>query len=96
MKYMKVFFQHKIFNPMFQNFNCSTNSRVRQIIKTLLHDLHVLHGKISICQRNEKLYFPVFVQAQLLTYMKLAGISTGLLMNFNVKYLKDGIKRMVL
>ena len=35
-------------------------------------------------------------QAQLLTYMKLAGISTGLLMNFNVKYLKDGIKRMVL
>jgi len=35
-------------------------------------------------------------QAQLLTYMKLAGISTGLLINFNVKYLKDGIKRMVL
>ncbi len=35
-------------------------------------------------------------QAQLLTYMKLANISTGLLINFNVKYLKDGIKRMVL
>jgi len=35
-------------------------------------------------------------QAQLLTYMKLAGISIGLLVNFNVKYLKDGIKRMVL
>jgi GxxExxY protein len=35
-------------------------------------------------------------QAQLLTYMKLAGISIGLLINFNVKYLKDGIKRMVL
>ncbi len=35
-------------------------------------------------------------QAQLLTYMKLVGISTGLLINFNVKYLKDGIKRMVL
>ncbi len=35
-------------------------------------------------------------QAQLLTYMKLSGISIGLLMNFNVKYLKDGIKRMVL
>jgi len=35
-------------------------------------------------------------KAQLLTYMKLAGISVGLLMNFNVRYLKNGIKRMVL
>lgn len=34
--------------------------------------------------------------AQLLTYMKLANISVGLLINFNVKYLKDGIHRMVL
>jgi GxxExxY protein len=35
-------------------------------------------------------------QAQLLTYMKLSGIRIGLLMNFNVKYMKTGIKRMVL
>jgi GxxExxY protein len=35
-------------------------------------------------------------QAQLLTYMKLSNVSIGLLINFNVKYLKDGIKRMVL
>lgn len=35
-------------------------------------------------------------EAQLLTYMKLADISIGLLINFNVKYLKNGIKRMVL
>ena len=35
-------------------------------------------------------------EAQLLTYMKLADVSIGLLMNFNVKYMKDGIKRMVL
>ena len=35
-------------------------------------------------------------EAQLLTYMKLAGIKTGLLMNFNVNKLKDGIKRHVL
>jgi GxxExxY protein len=34
--------------------------------------------------------------AQLLTYMKLAGVKTGLLMNFNVQYLRDGLKRMVL
>lgn len=35
-------------------------------------------------------------EAQLLTYMKLAGIATGLLTNFNVRVLKDGLKRMVL
>lgn len=35
-------------------------------------------------------------EAQILTYMKLAGVSTGLLINFNVTKLKDGIKRFVL
>ena len=35
-------------------------------------------------------------EAQLLTYMKLAGVKTGLLMNFNVTKLKDGIRRFVL
>ena len=35
-------------------------------------------------------------EAQLLTYMRLAKLSVGLLINFNVKYLKDGIKRFVL
>jgi GxxExxY protein len=35
-------------------------------------------------------------EAQLLTYMKLSGISTGLLLNFNVPLLKHGIKRFVL
>jgi len=32
-------------------------------------------------------------QAQLLTYMKLSGIGTGLLINFNVQQLTNGIKR---
>jgi len=35
-------------------------------------------------------------EAQLLTYMKLAGVKTGLLINFNVTKLKSGIKRFVL
>lgn len=35
-------------------------------------------------------------EAQLLTYMKLSSIRIGLLINFNVKYMKHGIKRMVL
>ncbi len=35
-------------------------------------------------------------EAQLLTYMKLSGLQTGLLINFNVNLLKNGIKRFVL
>lgn len=35
-------------------------------------------------------------EAQLLTYMKLADVAVGLLINFNVKVLKNGIKRLVL
>ena len=34
-------------------------------------------------------------EAQLLTYLKLSGKKVGLLINFNVLHLKDGIKRMV-
>ncbi len=35
-------------------------------------------------------------EAQILTYMKLTGLSTGLLINFNEIVLKNGIKRFVL
>ena len=35
-------------------------------------------------------------QVQLLTCLKLTGIRSGLLLNFNVLYLKEGIKRMSL
>ena len=34
-------------------------------------------------------------QKQMLTYMRLTGISLGYLINFNVEYLKDGIERLV-
>ena len=34
--------------------------------------------------------------AQLLTYMKLSSIPTGLLLNFNTPILKDGLRRLML
>jgi GxxExxY protein len=34
-------------------------------------------------------------QAQMLTYLRHAKIKTGLLINFNVKLIKDGIKRIL-
>ena len=35
-------------------------------------------------------------EAQVLTYLKLTGHKVGLLINFNVPVLRDGIKRLVL
>jgi GxxExxY protein len=34
--------------------------------------------------------------AQVLTYMKLSGIPTGLLLNFNTPVLREGIRRLML
>lgn len=34
--------------------------------------------------------------AQILTYLKLSNCKLGLLVNFNVRHLKDGIKRVIL
>ena len=35
-------------------------------------------------------------QAQILTYMRLAKVSLGLLINFNITKLQNGIKRFIL
>ena len=35
-------------------------------------------------------------QAQLLTYLKLSGVPTGLLLNFHTPVLREGIRRMTL
>jgi len=35
-------------------------------------------------------------QAQLLTYMKVMNVRVGILINFNVRVLRDGLRRVVL
>jgi len=35
-------------------------------------------------------------EAQLITYLKLTGLRTGLLINFTVRLFKEGLKRIVL
>jgi GxxExxY protein len=40
--------------------------------------------------------FDAIFEAQLLTYLKITGLKRGLLLNFNSRLLKDGIKRLVL
>ena len=34
-------------------------------------------------------------EAQIITYLKLSKVRTGLLINFNVKLLREGIRRFV-
>jgi GxxExxY protein len=34
-------------------------------------------------------------KAQVLTYLRLAGLHCGILINFNVAHLRDGIKRII-
>ena len=55
----------------------------------------IVERKVIIELKAVESLIPVH-EAQLLTYMKLTGIRVGMLMNFNVPVLKDGIKRMVL
>lgn len=51
--------------------------------------------KIVLELKSVLVLHPVF-EAQLLTYMKLTRTPVGLLINFHVPVLKDGIKRRVL
>jgi GxxExxY protein len=55
----------------------------------------IIADKVVIELKVVKELAPIF-DAQLLTYMRLPDCRVGLLMNFNVLVLKDGIKRLVL
>jgi len=55
----------------------------------------LIENKLIIELKSVDAIHPIH-EAQLLTYMKLAKIKVGLLMNFNEKILKNGIKRFVL
>jgi GxxExxY protein len=48
-----------------------------------------LIAELKACDSLEPIH-----HAQLLTYLKLSGIKVGLLINFNVPVLKEGIKRL--
>jgi GxxExxY protein len=56
----------------------------------------VLVAKAVVVEiKTVELILPVH-EAQLLTYMKVGGWKAGLIINFNVPVLKNGIRRMVL
>ena len=49
----------------------------------------IIH-ELKSCEKIEPIH-----KAQLLTYLKLSGLNLGLLLNFNVPVMRDGIVRVV-
>ena len=55
----------------------------------------LVEDKIIIELKAVEKMLPVF-EAQLLSYLKLANLRLGFLINFNTPLIKDGIKRMII
>ena len=55
----------------------------------------VVENAVILELKSVERHDPVF-EAQILSYMRLTGIKVGLLINFNSKMVKDGIKSFVL
>jgi GxxExxY protein len=55
----------------------------------------LVRGELIVEIKSVEALLPVH-QAQILTYMRLANVPIGLLINFNVTRLQTGIKRFVL
>jgi GxxExxY protein len=54
----------------------------------------IVEGKVLVELKAVEQLAPVH-KAQVLTYLKLTGLKLGLLINFNVPVLKEGIKRII-
>ncbi len=55
----------------------------------------VVRGEVIIEIKAVDSLAPIH-EAQLLTYLRLARLQRGLLLNFNTPYLRDGVKRLIL
>jgi GxxExxY protein len=55
----------------------------------------VVEGAVIVELKTVERLIPIH-DAQLLTYLRLAGLKTGLILNFHAPVLKDGLRRMVL
>lgn len=54
----------------------------------------VVNSRVIVELKSVEMLHPIHT-AQLITYLKLSQIKHGLLINFNVKSLKEGIKRII-
>lgn len=60
------------------------------------HRLDLLVENTVVIELKSVERFDPLFQAQLLSYLKLGGYPVGLLINFNARMLKNGIKRMTI
>ena len=75
--------------------------RAEQPVDVIYRGRHVSHlyadiiveGKVIIELKSVEKLAPIHT-AQLITYLKSTGVRTGLLINSNVRHLRDGIKRL--
>jgi GxxExxY protein len=77
--------QHQVPMPfIYKNVNLEIGYRIDLLVE----------NKVIIELKSVETIAPIHF-AQTLTYLKLSGFKLGLLMNFNCKYLKDNIHRIV-
>ncbi|HEU0209217.1 MAG TPA: GxxExxY protein [Candidatus Udaeobacter sp.] len=57
--------------------------------------ISLVRGELIMEIKGVEALLPIH-QAQILTYMRLAHVPLGLIINFNVTRLQSGIKRLVL
>jgi GxxExxY protein len=55
----------------------------------------IVAGCLIVELKSVERFDPVF-EAQVLTYLRITGLKLGLLINFNKRLLRDGIKRLIL
>lgn len=75
--------------------------RAEQPVDVIYRGRHVGHlyadiiveGRVILELKSVENLAPIH-SAQLITYLKATGLRTGLLINFNVRHLRDGIKRV--
>lgn len=54
----------------------------------------IVENLVVVDPKSVEALAPVFT-AQMIAYLKLSGCKLGLIMNFNVEHLRDGIRRIV-
>jgi GxxExxY protein len=57
--------------------------------------LDILVEESVIVEVKSVVDFAKIHEAQLITYLKMSGCRVGLLINFNVRFLKEGIRRII-
>jgi GxxExxY protein len=56
--------------------------------------MKLVEDQVIVELKSVEKMIPLY-EAQILAYLKLKRLNVGLLMNFNVEHVRDGIKRMI-